>query len=131
MTIPELLRNSKTIAVVGLSSDPSRPSYGVAKYLQRAGFCIIPVNPKETEVLGEKAVARVADIQEPVDIVNIFRRPLLAGVHVDEAIARGVKAVWMQLGIVNEEAAKRAREAGLFVVIDKCIAVEHSLLPRA
>jgi len=131
LTIPELLRNSKTIAVVGLSSDPSRPSYGVAKYLQRAGFCIIPVNPKETEVLGEKAVARVADIQEPVDIVNIFRRPLLAGVHVDEAIARGVKAVWMQLGIVNEEAAKRAREAGLFVVIDKCIAVEHSLLPRA
>jgi len=130
LTIPELLRNSKTIAVVGLSSDPSRPSYGVAKYLQRAGFRIIPVNPKETEVLGEKAVARVADIQEPIDIVNIFRRPLLAGTHVDEAIEKAAKAVWMQLDIVNEEAAARARAAGLFVVMDKCIAVEHSLLSR-
>ena len=130
MTIPELLRISKTIAVVGLSSDPARPSYGVAKYLQRAGFRVIPVNPRETEVLGEKSFARVADIPEPVDIVNIFRRPLLAGVHVDEAIAKGTKAVWMQLGVVNEEAAKRARDAGLFVVMDKCIAVEHSLLAR-
>lgn len=130
MTIPELLQNSKTIAVVGLSSNPARPSYGVAKYLQRAGFRIIPVNPKETEVLGEKAVAHVADIQEPIDIVNIFRRPLLAGTHVDEAIAKGAKAVWMQLDIVNEEAAARARAAGLFVVMDKCIAVEHALIPR-
>lgn len=130
MTIPELLQNSKTIAVVGLSSNPARPSYGVAKYLQRAGFRIIPVNPKETEVLREKAVAHVADIQEPIDIVNIFRRPLLAGIHVDEAIAKGAKAVWMQLDIVNEEAAARARAAGLFVVMDKCIAVEHALIPR-
>lgn len=131
MTIPDLLRNSKTIAVVGLSRDPARPSHGVAKYLQRAGFRVIPVNPKETEVLDEKSFARVADIPEPVDIVNIFRRPLLAGVHVDEAIAKGAKAIWMQLGVVNEEAAQRARDAGLFVVMDKCIAVEHSLLSRA
>ncbi len=128
MTIPEILNTSKTIAVVGLSSDPLKPSHGVSEYMQRAGYRIIPVNPNETEVLGEKAYPTLADVPEPVDIVNIFRRPALAGAVVDEAIARGAKAVWMQVGVVNEEAAERARVAGLSVVMDHCIMVEHRRL---
>lgn len=126
MTIPQLLSESKTIAVVGLSSDPSRPSFGVSRYMQRAGYRIIPVNPKETEVLGEKSYASLSDVPDPVDIVNIFRRPNLVGNVVEEAIAKGgVKGIWMQLGIVNEEAAKLAEEAGLYVVMDRCIMIEH------
>ncbi len=126
MTIPQLLAEAKTIAVVGLSSDPTRASHGVSRYMQRAGYRIIPVNPQETEVLGEKAYASLADVPEKVDIVNIFRRPNRVGEVVDAAIARGdVKAVWMQMGIVNEEAAQVAESAGLFVVMDRCIMVEH------
>ncbi len=131
MTIPQLLSESKTIAVVGLSSDPARPSFGVSRYMQRAGYRIIPVNPKETEVLGEKSYASLSDVPEAVDIVNIFRRPNLVGNVVEEAIAKGgVKGIWMQLGIVNEEAAKRAEEAGLYVVMDRCIMIEHIAAKR-
>lgn len=125
MTIPELLSNSKTIAVVGLSSDPFRPSYGVSEYMQQAGYRIIPVNPKETEVLGEKAYAKLSDIPFPVDIVNIFRRPVDVPPVVADAIAMGAKSVWMQSGIVHEEAARQAEAAGLTVVMDHCIMIEH------
>jgi len=128
LTIPELLANSKTIAVVGLSSDPLRPSFGVSEYMQSVGYRIIPVNPAETEVLGEKAYARVTDIPEAVDIVNVFRRPNQVMAVVEDAIAKGAKAVWMQQGIVNEEAAAKARAAGLFVVMDKCILIERRKL---
>lgn len=130
MTIPQLLASSKTIAVVGLSSDPLRPSFGVSEYMQSAGYRIIPVNPAETEVLGEKAYARVTDIPEAVDIVNVFRRPNQVMAVVEDAIAKGAKAVWMQLGIVNEEAAAKARAAGLSVVMDKCILIEHRKLSK-
>jgi hypothetical protein len=130
LTIPQLLASSKTIAVVGLSSDPLRPSFGVSEYMQSAGYRIIPVNPAETEVLGEKAYARVTDIPEAVDIVNVFRRPNQVMAVVEDAIAKGAKAVWMQLGIVNEEAAAKARAAGLSVVMDKCILIEHRKLSK-
>lgn len=125
MTIPELLSNSKTIAVVGLSSDPFRPSYGVSEYMQHAGYRIIPVNPKETEVLGEKAYGKLGDIPFPVDIVNIFRRPVDVPPVVEDAIAIGAKSIWMQSGIVHEESARKAEAAGLSVVMDRCIMIEH------
>ena len=126
MTTPQLLAEAKTIAVVGLSSDPTRASHGVSRYMQRAGYRIIPVNPKETEVLGEKAYASLLDIPFPVDIVNVFRRPNRVGEVVKDTLAKGgVKAIWMQPGVVNEEAAKAAEDAGLFVVMDQCIMVEH------
>lgn len=118
----------KRIAVVGLSSDPSRPSYDVARYLQRQGYTIIPVNPKETEVLGEKSYPTLSDIPEPPDVVDVFRRPEYVGEIVDEAIRVGAKAVWLQLGVINEEAARKAREAGLLVVMDRCMKIEHHML---
>jgi len=118
----------KRIAVVGLSSDPSRPSYDVARYLQRQGYTIIPVNPKETEVLGEKSYPTLSDIPEPPDVVDVFRRPEYVGEIVDEAIKVGAKAVWLQLGVINEEAARKAREAGLLVVMDRCMKIEHHML---
>jgi len=124
--IPDLLRKSHVIAVVGLSSKKFRPSYGVAEYMQREGYRIIPVNPNETEVLGEKAYARLEDIPEHVDIVDIFRRSEFVAPLVDEAIRRGASAVWMQEGVVDEEAAEKARAAGLAVVMDRCILKEHS-----
>ena len=124
--IAELLKSSHTIAVVGLSSNKFRPSYGVAEYLQHAGYRIIPVNPNETEVLGERAVARLEDIREKADIVDIFRRSEFVPPIVESAIAIGAKAVWMQEGVVNEAAAERARAAGLFVVMDHCILKEHA-----
>jgi uncharacterized protein len=124
--IEDLLKASHAIAVVGLSSNKFRPSHGVAEYLQRAGYRVIPVNPNETEVLGERAVARLEDIQEKVDIVDIFRRSEFVPSIVDSAIAIGAKAVWMQEGVVNAEAAERARRAGLFVVMDRCILREHA-----
>ena len=120
--------NMKRIAVVGLSSDPSRPSYDVARYLQRQGYTIIPVNPKETEVLGEKSYPTLSDIPEPPDVVDVFRRPEYVGEIVDEAIKVGAKAVWLQLGVINEEAARKAREAGLLVVMDRCMKIEHHML---
>jgi predicted CoA-binding protein len=124
--IPDLLRKSRVIAVVGLSSKKFRPSYGVAEYMQREGYRIIPVNPNETEVLGEKAYARLEDIPEHVDIVDIFRRSEFVAPLVEEAIRRGASAVWMQEGVVDEEAAEKARAAGLAVVMDRCILKEHS-----
>jgi predicted CoA-binding protein len=119
--IRDLLESSKVIAVVGLSSRTSRPSYGVSRYMQSAGYRIIPVNPGETEILGERCYARLEDITEHVDIVNIFRRPEAVPEIVESAIRIAARAIWMQEGVENEAAAARAREAGLFVVMDRCI----------
>ena len=127
----ELLRDSKTIAVVGLSNKRMRPSYGVSEYMQSQGYRIIPVNPNcGAEVLGEKAYCRLEDIPEPVDIVNVFRRSEFVPDIVDSAIRIGAKVVWMQEGVSHEEAARKAREAGLEVVQDRCILKEHRRLRR-
>ena len=120
-----LLRNAKTIAVVGLSSRRSRPSYGVSEYMQSKGYRIIPVNPNETEILGERAFGTLEEIPEHVDIVDIFRRPECVPEIVDAAIRIGAKGVWMQEGVINDEAAGRAKAAGLEVVMDRCILKEH------
>ena len=128
MTIEEILRSSKTIAVVGLSSNKFRPSFGVSQYMQRNGYRIIPVNPQETEVLGEKSYGSLKDIPEPVDIVDIFRRSDFVPEIVDEAITIGAKCIWMQEGVVNEQAAQKAKAAGLAVVMDLCILKEHQRL---
>jgi predicted CoA-binding protein len=126
--IAELLASSKTIAVVGLSSKPFRPSFGVSQYLQSAGYRIIPVNPNESLILGEKCYARLEDIPEKIDIVDIFRRSELVPEVVDAAIRIGARAVWMQEGVANEPSAARAQSAGLFVIMDLCIAKElHKL----
>ncbi len=124
-SIPELLRASRVIAVVGLSSDEMRPSHGVSAYMQRQGYRIIPVNPNETEVLGEKAYARLEDVPEKIDIVDIFRRSMFVRGIVESAIKVGAKAIWMQEGVVDEDAAKLARAAGLDVVMDRCILKDH------
>jgi predicted CoA-binding protein len=121
----QFLKNAKTIAVVGLSGHRYRPSHSVSEYMQASGYRIIPVNPTETEVLGEKAYASLDDIREPVDIVNIFRRPEFVPDIVDAAIRIGAKCVWMQEGVIHEEAAAKARAAGLEVVMDRCILKEH------
>jgi len=123
--ILEILKKYKTIAVVGLSSNPARPSYEVAEYMQRVGYKLIPVNPNEKEVLGEKSYARLEDVPEKIEIVDIFRRAEDVPPVVESAITVGAKVVWMQLGIENAEAAERARAAGLIVVEDACIFVEH------
>ncbi|HTZ46256.1 MAG TPA: CoA-binding protein [Verrucomicrobiae bacterium] len=123
--ISDLLRSAKTIAVVGLSSNPQRPSHEVASYLQSVGYTILPVNPNETEVLGQKAYARLEDIPVPVDIVDVFRRPEEVPAVADSAIAIGAKALWLQLGITSAQAAAKAHGAGLFVVEDACLFVEH------
>jgi uncharacterized protein len=123
--IKKILAEAKTIAVVGLSSDPGRASYSVSRYIQSKGYRIIPVNPNESEVLGEKAYATLRDVPEKIDLVNIFRRPAEAGQFVDEAVAMGVKAVWMQDGVIDREAAQRAVDAGLDVVMDDCILRQH------
>jgi len=123
--VTEILRSSRTIAVVGLSSRRHRPSYGVAHYLQSADYRIIPVNPAETEVLGEKSYARLEDIPVRVDIVDIFRRSEFVPEIVEAAIRIGARAVWMQEGVIHSEAAERARRAGLFGVMDRCILKEH------
>jgi uncharacterized protein len=129
--IAEVLKRHRTIGVVGLSSDPGRPSYGVAQYLRSVGYRIIPVNPNETEVLGEKSYARLEDVPEKIEIVNIFRRPEEVSPAVEGAIRIGAKVVWMQLGIEHRVAAEKARTAGLIVVMDACIFVEHKRrLPR-
>ncbi len=124
--ITEILKSSKTIAVVGLSGRKFRPSYGVAEYLQKSGYRIIPVNPQETEVLGEKSYARLEDIPEKIDIVDIFRRSEFVAEIVNAAIAIGARAVWMQEGVINPEAAETARKAGLVVVMDHCMLKEHA-----
>jgi predicted CoA-binding protein len=120
-----ILDEGRTIAVVGLSSTPSRPSHGVAAYMQRAGYRIIPVNPNENEVLGERAYDALADVPEQIDLVDVFRRSEEAGVAVDQAIAVGAKAVWLQEGVIDHEAAQRASDAGLLVVMDRCWLKEH------
>ncbi len=122
--ITELLHSAKTIAVVGLSSKSHRPSFGVSQYLQSSGYRIIPVNPNESEVLGEKSYARIEDIPEKIDIVDIFRRSEQVPEIVDAAIRAGARAVWMQEGVEDEPSAERARKAGLLVMMDNCIAVE-------
>jgi predicted CoA-binding protein len=123
--INRILDECRTIAVVGLSSNPSRPSYGVARYLKHEGYRIIPVNPNETEVLGERAYSGLINVPDKIDLVDIFRRSEEAGVHVDEAIRLGAKAVWMQEGVIDHAAAERALKAGLMVVMDRCILREH------
>jgi predicted CoA-binding protein len=123
--ITEILKRYKTIAVVGLSSDPMRPSYGVTEYMQEAGYRIIPVNPNETEVLGEKSWARLEDVPEKIGIVDIFRRAEEVAAVVESTIRVGANVVWMQLGVEDESAAEKARAAGLVVVEDACILVEH------
>lgn len=123
--ITQILKTSKTIAVVGLSSRRFRPSYGVSEYMKSAGYRIIPVNPEEKEVLGEKSYARLEDVPERVDIVNVFRRPEFVPEIVESAIRIGARAVWMQEGVSHPEAAERARAAGLFAIVDACILKEH------
>ena len=124
--IAELLTNARTIAMIGASDRPDRPSFGVMRFLQDWGYRVLPVNPQITgeHVHGEFVWRELAQIGEPIDIVDIFRRPEAAAEAVDQAIFAGAKAVWMQLGVVNEEAAKRAEEAGLKVVMDRCIKIE-------
>ena len=121
----DILTRYKTIAVVGLSSNPARPSHGVAEYLQSAGYQIIPVNPNETDVLGEPSYASLDEVPQKIEIVDIFRRPEEVPPVVDAAIRTGAKVVWMQLGILNEAAAEKAQAAGLTVVMDACMLIEH------
>jgi uncharacterized protein len=123
--IRELLERSKTIAVVGLSASPLRPSHGVSAYMQTQGYKIIPVNPNIGESLGEKSYPSLAEVHEKIDIVNIFRRPEFVEEIVDQAIKLRIPAVWMQEEVVNERAAEKARQAGMFVVMDRCILKEH------
>jgi len=123
--IKQILEQCHTIAVVGLSSNPNRPSYGVARYLQQRGYRIIPINPNETEVLGEPVYPTLADVREKFDLVNIFRRSEEAGAHIDEAIRLKAKAVWLQEGVIDPAGAQRAIDAGLMVVMDRCVLKEH------
>jgi predicted CoA-binding protein len=123
--IGELLKRSKTIAVVGLSDSPLRPSYGVSAYMQSQGYRIIPVNPEIRGALGEKAVPALEQVKEKIDIVDVFRRPEFVPEVIDEAIRLKVPAIWLQEGVVHEEAAEKARQAGIFVVMDRCILKEH------
>ena len=127
--IASVLRSARTIAVVGLSSKRYRPSHGVAEYMQSSGYRIIPVNPFETEVLGEKAYSELDRVPGTVDIVDIFRRSEFVPEIVEAAIRIGARAIWMQEGVVHEDAAARARAAGLEVVMDRCILKEHRRLP--
>jgi uncharacterized protein len=123
--ITEILQRAKTIAVVGLSDNPLRPSHGVAAYLQTQGYRIVPVNPQIPSALGEKAYPSLLDVPEKIDIVNIFRRPEFVEEVVDQAIQLKVPAVWMQEEVIHEKAAQKARAAGIFVVMDRCILLEH------
>jgi uncharacterized protein len=120
-----LLKRSRTIAVVGLSNSPLRPSHGVSAYMQTQGYRVIPVNPKIQGSLGEKAFASLLDVPEKIDIVNIFRRPEFVEEIVDQAIRLKVPAIWMQESVVHEKAAEKARKAGIFVIMDRCILKEH------
>jgi len=124
--ISDILERYKSLAIVGLSSKWSRPSHGVATYMQSKGYRIIPVNPQETSVLGEKAYASLEEVPEPLEVVVIFRRPEFVAAVVEAAIRKGAKVIWMQEGIVHEEAAQRAREAGVQVIQDRCILKEHA-----
>jgi len=128
--LSEIFESARTIAVVGVSSKRYRPSYGVTEHMQRAGYRIIPVNPQETEVLGEKSYPDLDSVPEPVDIVDIFRRSEFVPDIVEAAIRKGVKVIWMQEGVIHEEAARRAEAAGVTVVMDHCILKEHRRLAR-
>ncbi len=128
--IERIFDECRTIAVVGLSSNPMRPSHGVASYMRRQGYRVIPVNPNEREVFGETAYPSLADVPEPVDLVDIFRRSEEAGAAVDEAIAIKAKAVWMQDGVIDRAAAERASNAGLLVVMDRCWLRDHARMKR-
>jgi uncharacterized protein len=123
--ITEILKNAKTIAVVGLSDNPLRPSHGVAAYLQTQGYRIIPVNPQIQASLGETAYPSLLDVPEKIDIVDIFRRPEFVEEVVDQAIQLKIPTVWMQEEIIHEKAAQKARQAGIFVLMDRCILLEH------
>jgi predicted CoA-binding protein len=125
MTTKEILEKYKKIAVVGLSNNPWRASFGVSRFMQTVGYEITPVNPNETEVLGHKAYATLDEVPDPLEIVNIFRRSEFVPDIVDAAIRRGAKVIWMQEGVVHDEAAQRARTAGLDVVMDRCILKEQ------
>jgi len=124
--IGSILERYKTLAVVGLSSKPTRPSHGVASYLKARGYRIIPVNPNENSVLGERAYPTLDNVPQAVEVVIVFRRPEFVLEVVESAIRRGAKVLWMQEGVVNEQAAVRARQAGLEVVQDRCILKEHA-----
>jgi predicted CoA-binding protein len=130
-TIARILDECRTIAVVGLSSSTWRPSHGVAAYMRRAGYRVIAVNPNETEVFGEKSFASLADVPEKIDLVDVFRRSEEAGAVVDQAIAAGAKAVWLQEGVIDDAGAERALDADLLVVMDRCWLKEHARLQRA
>ena len=123
--IAELLTRTKTIAVVGLSSNPMRPSFGVSQYMQRKGYRIIPVNPNEEMVLGERAYRALAEIPEKVDMVDVFRRSEFVPEIVDETIRLKIPALWLQEGVIHEAAARKAQEAGISVVMDRCVLKEH------
>ena len=123
--IGELLKNARNIAVVGLSDSPLRPSHGVAAYMQSQGYRIFPVNPTITDALGEASYGTLLDVREKIDVVNIFRRPEFVPAVVDQAIQLKVPAIWMQEGVIHERAAEKARRAGIFVVMDRCILKEH------
>lgn len=124
--IQRIFDECRIIAVVGLSSNPMRPSHGVASYMRRQGYCVIPVNPNEREVFGERSFASLSDVPEKIDLVNIFRRSEEAGAAVDDAIRVGAKAVWMQDGVIDRAAAERALDAGLLVVMDRCWLRDHA-----
>jgi len=126
--ILEMLRSSRTIAVVGLSGKRLRPSHGVSAYMQRQGYRIVPVNPAETEVLGEKAFGTLGEVPESIDMVNVFRTSDAVPGIVDEAIAKGARYLWLQEGVVHEAAAEKARAAGIKVVMDRCVLKEHQRL---
>jgi len=127
-TIAEVLRSAKNIAVVGLSPSPLRPSHGVAAYLQSHGYRIIPVNPKISNALGETAYKSLSEVPDKIDVVEVFRRSELVPAVVDEAIRLKVPVIWMQEGVVNDAAAEKARKAGIFVVMDRCMLKEHHKL---
>ena len=126
--LTQLLTNSNTIAIVGASSNPDKSAYGIMQKLQTAGYRVVPINPRETEVLGEKVFPSLADVPIPIDIVDVFRRSEDTPSIADEAVAVGAKALWLQSGIANEEAAARAKAGRLIVVMDRCIGATHSFL---
>ena len=127
----EILQSARTVAVVGLSGKRYRPSYGVAEYLKREGYRVIPVNPGEVEVLGEKCYPDLDSVPGEIDVVDIFRRSEFVPEIVEAAIRKGAKVIWMQEGVIHEQAARRAREAGLTVVMDRCILKDHRRLAHA
>ena len=124
--IPATLRSGRTVAIVGLSKDPLRPSNFIGFYLKRHGYTIVPVNPRETEILGEKSYPSLTDIPFPVDVVDVFRRPDAVPDIAREAVAIGAKALWLQFGVISPEGARIAEDAGLAVIMDRCMKVEHA-----